>query len=421
MKKGCFVAYTKGDLDLLYSEECYKIIDNHMQTFALLGAHPNISLAEIEAVTGAKPSWQAAELAIFDDVSWNFSELQDRLGGTQKLGSVVGTVTNVDVKELAAFVGADLIDQVPEAKIHFGVSVYGTDAAKLEKVRTELKNLGFEIKTYLKEAGRSARYVISRDATLSSVVIKNNDLLKKGAEFVFLVRDNDIVIGKTLATQDVDVWSHRDMDRPRRNAKQGMLPPKLARIMANLAAGPGSLVNRTVLDPFCGSGTVLMEAGLLGATRLIGGDIAPIAIADTKANLEWISKESPVAVPDLYNCKASEISEFLGTDAVDTVITETYLGSPRKGAESREDIGKSLSYIETIYRETFANLKPSLKPGATIILTAPIHELDGVELEIDAVGIMTELGYSQVPTSFEPLIYRHQNQLVGRKILIFRA
>ncbi|MFA5946302.1 MAG: DNA methyltransferase [Patescibacteria group bacterium] len=392
-----------------------------MQTFALLGAFPEISLAEIHAVTGSLPSWHGGDLATFDDVTWNFSDLQNRLGGSQKLGVVVGSVTKVDTKEIAAFVGADLIEGFPEGKVHVGVSVYGVDQVKLDKVRTALKNLGFDIKTYLKDAGRSARYVISREATLSSVVIKNNDLLKKGAEFVFVVREDDILIGKTLAVQDVDVWSHRDMERPRRNAKQGMLPPKLARMMVNLAGINENMFGKVVLDPFCGSGTVLMEAGLLGAGRLIGGDINPIAISDTKENLAWIAKEHPMPAPDLFNAKASELNEFIGPNAIDIVVTETYLGTPRKGTESRSDIQKSLDYVETIYKETFSSLKMSLKPGATLVLASPVHELDGKDLQIDAIGIMKSLGYTHLETPFEPLVYRHKNQLVGRRILIFRS
>lgn len=391
-----------------------------MQSFALLGAHPNISLAEIHAVTGSQPSWHEGEFAIFDEVQWAFSDLQNRLGGVQKLGSIVGSVTKVDTKELAAFVGADLIEQFPEGKVHVGVSVYGEDGQKTGDIRVALKNLGFDIKSYLKEAGRSARYVISREPTLSSVVIKNNDLLKKGAEFVFIVRENDILIGKTLAVQDVDVWSHRDMERPRRNAKQGMLPPKLARMMVNLA---GSNMNgKTVLDPFCGSGTVLMEAGLLGAERLIGGDIAPIAVEDSKANLIWIRSENPsMPEAELYVSKAADIASKMAPNCVDAIITETYLGRPRKGVESVEDVQTTIDYVETLYRESFSILKTTLKPGGLVVLTAPFHVVEDEIIELDGVRIMTDLGYTHIPTPFDPLMYRHQNQLVGRQILIFRA
>jgi len=402
-----------------------------MQSFALLGAHPNISLAEIHAVTGSQPSWYEGEFATFDDVSWTFSDLQNRLGGVQKLGSIVGSVAKVETKELAAFLGADLVENFPEGKVHVGVSVYGVDGQKTGDTRTALKNLGFDIKSYLKDAGRSARYVISREPTLSSVVIKNNDLIKKGAEFVFIVRKDDILIGKTLAVQDVDVWSHHDMDRPRRNAKQGMLPPKLARIMCNLASGNQSKGEKeprtkteigTVLDPFCGSGTVLMEAGLLGAGKLIGGDIAHIAAEDSTTNLNWIRSENPsMPTAEIYVSKASDIASKMAPNSVDAIVTETYLGRPRKGVETVEDVKETIDYVETLYRESFSILKTTLKPDGIVVLTAPFHVVDDEIFELDGVRIMESLGYTHIPTPFDPLMYRHQNQLVGRQILIFHT
>lgn len=399
-------------------------LSQSMQTFALLGSHPEISLAEINAVTGSLPTSSASQIALFDDTNWNFSDLQEKLGGSQKLGVVIGTVSTLNEQELAAFITADLVEQVPEGKVNFGISIYGDDQAKLDAARTELKNLGFTLKTALKEAGRSARYVISKDATLSSVVLKKNDLLTKGAEYVFLVRKNDIVIGKTLAAQDVDEWSHRDMDRPRRNAKQGMLPPKLARIMANLATrgGRGSLLNATVLDPFCGSGTVLMEAGLMGAKALIGGDIAPMAIADTKTNMDWVKKEHP-EVPEvaLYTMRASDLGNALEENTVDYIITETYLGRPRKGNESREEIEETLEYVKTVYEESFSELKKILKSGARVVLTCPVHVFEDEMLTFDAVTLMNGLGYKEEKTEFSPLIYRHGNQMVGRQIFVFTA
>jgi tRNA G10 N-methylase Trm11 len=390
-----------------------------MQAFALLGAHPNLSLAEIHAVTGSVPTWNDEQTALFDDVAWNFSSLQERLGGTQKLGTVVGTVERLDMQEIAAFLSADLLEQVPAGKIHFGFSIYGADHKKLETARTVLKNLGFELKNTLKEAGRSARYVISREATLSSVVLKNNDLLTKGAEFCFLIRENDVIIGKTLAAQDVDVWSHRDMERPRRNAKQGMLPPKLARMMVNMTGLQGKDLG-TVLDPFCGSGTVLMEAGLLGATSLMGGDVAQLAVSDTEANIAWIRAEEPMMPePTLYAMRASDLGNALQENSVDTLVTETYLGRPRRGGESRDDIQLTLDYVKTIYEESFSSLKNVLKSGATVVLTSPVHSFENESLEFDAISVMTDLGYTHVPSPFEPIVYQHKNQLVGRRLLKF--
>jgi tRNA G10 N-methylase Trm11 len=160
-----------------------------------------------------------------------------------------------------------------------------------------------------------------------------------------------------------------------------------------------------------------MEAGLLRAKALIGGDVAQMAVDDTRANLEWIKKEAEeVPEPTLYTMRASDLGNALPEDSVDVIVTETYLGRPRKGSESRADIEETLRYVKTIYEESFAALKNVLKSGATIVLTSPVHSLGEDSLEFDAIEIMTGLGYTHEPSPFEPLVYQHKNQMVGRRI-----
>ena len=88
----------------------------------------------------------------------------------------------------------------------------------------------------------------------------------------------------TKAIQPIESLGERDFGRPYRDAKSGMLPPKLAMMMINLA---GQSLGATILDPFCGSGTILMEAATIGYTNLMGSDISPKAIDDTRQNFAW--------------------------------------------------------------------------------------------------------------------------------------
>ena len=54
-----------------------------------------------------------------------------------------------------------------------------------------------------------------------------------------------------------------------------------------------------ILDPFCGSGTVLQEALLMGFTQVAGTDLSPKAITDTKENIAWIKEK--------YNLNAQKL------------------------------------------------------------------------------------------------------------------
>lgn len=55
-------------------------------------------------------------------------------------------------------------------------------------------------------------------------------------------------------------------------------------------------IGDVILDPFCGSGTILTEAMLINYKNLIGADISPKAINDTKKNIEWIIRNYELGI-----------------------------------------------------------------------------------------------------------------------------
>lgn len=64
-------------------------------------------------------------------------------------------------------------------------------------------------------------------------------------------------------------------------------PPKVAQMMINLA-GPDR--HKILLDPFCGSGTILQEAALLNFQKIYGSDQNSQAVKDSQVNLDWLRK-----------------------------------------------------------------------------------------------------------------------------------
>ena len=88
----------------------------------------------------------------------------------------------------------------------------------------------------------------------------------------------------------------------------GGYPPKVPRELMQRWVGPRS----TVLDPFCGSGTTLVEEKLLGR-RSIGVDLNPLAVAISRAKLQ------PVTLEDLIDRLTSLAEEFGGESEIDDV------------------------------------------------------------------------------------------------------
>jgi tRNA (guanine10-N2)-dimethyltransferase len=90
------------------------------------------------------------------------------------------------------------------------------------------------------------------------------------------------------------------------------LHPKIARAMVNLSQVKKQ---QTLLDPFCGTGGILLEAGLLGA-RIIGSDIEKKMIEGSQKNLEFYHLKNF----QLYCTDIGDIPRYVTT--VDAIATD---------------------------------------------------------------------------------------------------
>ncbi|MEK7105364.1 MAG: 50S ribosomal protein L11 methyltransferase [Patescibacteria group bacterium] len=360
--------------------------------FFILGSHPELSAAEIKAVTG-KSGTRYGEVLVVDDVDTSLPNLQNRLAGTIKIGSIVGSLKTWNKDEAADLVRSMITER--DGKVHFGISIYGQNLSR------NAEPLGLEVKKKLKEDGISCRLVTSKEATLSSVVVQKNHLLQSGGEFVVIQGHGEILIGQTETIQDFEAWSERDFGRPARDAKSGMLPPKLARMMINLSGvDPAKAL---LLDPFCGSGTIPMEASLMGFHEVVGADISEKAVKDSAKNLRWALPDT--AVPQIMLSPA----EDLKLDGhVDVVVTEPYLGPPQRGGEEKMQIDNLRTELTSLYIKSFANIHRLMKPKAKLVVAFPLfNKLSAMTKPLP--GFHLE----------ERFVYEREGQRVGREILVY--
>jgi tRNA (guanine10-N2)-dimethyltransferase len=105
------------------------------------------------------------------------------------------------------------------------------------------------------------------------------DLEDAKSRFVFLATDGFVYCGKHEYDIDKGILTRKPHHRPK--SMPISLDPRLARCMVNLS-GPGS--KRTIVDPFCGTGGILVEAALMGH-RVFGYDIDHRMVQMTKENL----------------------------------------------------------------------------------------------------------------------------------------
>ncbi|MFA7088170.1 MAG: hypothetical protein WC146_02410, partial [Patescibacteria group bacterium] len=257
-----------------------------MKYYFVLGTNTALSVAELSAVLDLRNfKLLAADFLIGEiDREINVEDLMKKLGGMIKIGCIVSDIKSGDDSRLISEIfNVAKKKQLKNAggKFNFGISDYGSR-------NFNKKDFGLKLKKYFSDAAISSRFVVSREKTLSSVVVTQNKLLKNGIEIVLASDGDDILIGETLGVQMFKDLSLRDYGRPARDDLSGMLPPKLAQIMINLAQITDE--NAVIVDPFCGSGTVLSEAAVMGYKNLFGSDISFKAIEDSRRNISWVKE-----------------------------------------------------------------------------------------------------------------------------------
>jgi len=339
-----------------------------MKYFFILGREPKLSLAELNAVLKNKKLLHATDrFAIFDLQIPRHArddtaiELIEKLGGTVKIGEIVET--------------QDPIALLPKTnkKIIFGINDY-TGKLNVLDISKKIK----------KELNQSARFVsVKKGEFISSVVADKNKLLSKtGCEINIFPN----TMGRTLAVQPFEKLSHLDYGRPARDDRSGMLPPKLATMMINLARAK---LDSKLLDPFCGSGTIIQQALLLGYKNVIGTDVSEKAIANTKQNLEWLQKQSKKKFDyTIFQHDARKLSEKIKPNSIDTIITEPFLGKPLTGRETLDFIEKQVQELTKFYFEIFVELAKAIKKSGTIIIIVPSFKFRDSILTIDIKKIL---------------------------------
>jgi putative N6-adenine-specific DNA methylase/tRNA (guanine6-N2)-methyltransferase len=128
--------------------------------------------------------------------------------------------------------------------------------------------------------------------------------------------DTDVFAGIQLTPESMDKRYQKDFHQ--RVATRSVIAYGLLNLAGALSK-PGS-----ILDPFCGSGTILLEAAsLLPDVRLYGMDISEEAVEGTRRNLENAGAAERAL---LMQGDARQLSALLPPDSADYLITDPPLG-----------------------------------------------------------------------------------------------
>jgi tRNA G10 N-methylase Trm11 len=247
----------------------------------IAGKNRDLSLAELVAYLQAREigfevQYVAREFFVVTTCQSLDETVIGDFGGIIKVGRVVSLLSTGQVKD--AFVKHDMVverqvadvlvdsgvisqiaDQ-PESKLFFGVSVYFGDGVDFRSRAGEVQRLfGSIVKGELADCGRKARFMGFADKSqgcLSHVEVLKKGLVESKSEILVCVGKETCWVATTVGVHNPFEFQKRDLYKPRQRKIFGM-PPRLAKIMINLSS---CVEGKTLLDAFCGVGTVLQEA-----------------------------------------------------------------------------------------------------------------------------------------------------------------
>ena len=138
-----------------------------------------------------------------------------------------------------------------------------------------------------------------------------------------------------LATESVrDFGDRQPTDRP--FFQPGSMAPLLARALANVG---GARPDATILDPMCGTGGILVEAGLVGAV-VVGVDAQAKMVQGSRENLRHFlegtetggrERTAPLPTPGAWHVARGDARDLpIRDDAVDGVVFDAPYGRQSK-------------------------------------------------------------------------------------------
>lgn len=385
------------------------------ESVLILGRQPALGLAELESLFGAPALTPLGPNCVRLAVDPATVDLR-RLGGSVKLAKLLTVLDTTKWPELVDYLVNEVpehLQYLPDGKVRFGLNAYDVPVST-----GKLNAAGLSVKKAIQAAGRSVRAVpvANGQTSLSSAQTLHNQLTgPTGMELTLIKAGSQTVLAQVVAVQDIAAYAARDQARPKRDAKVGMLPPKLAQILLNLAVGQQADSQLTVLDPFCGTGVVLQEADLMGYS-VYGTDLEPRMIDYSKQNLDWLAGVGHKA----WRLAVGDATDFTW-NSFDAVATETYLGRPFSAAPDPATLQKVIKDVDTIHRKFLKNLGQQTKPGLRACLAVPAWFTKSGVNHLPVLDSLEKMRYTR--TSFvhaarKDLIYHRPGQIVGRELVV---
>ncbi|MBI2109865.1 hypothetical protein HYT58_01675 [Candidatus Woesearchaeota archaeon] len=274
---------------------------------------------------GIKKRFEEAVLAAVD--SFDLNKAISELGGTVKIAEVRENLDDI-------YLGN-------ENKIMYGISYVNCNPEPLMHK--------------LKKAFRSQRIKASYKRNESNIIPPSKSL-NLDLELVYFNK----IAGKVVAVSNPRKYQERDEKRPRFDPLK-VTSIRLAKMLINL-----SQAKYEVLDPFCGNGTILQEALLMGL-KVIGLDKD---VRDAEENLKWLGKSGY----KLISGDAGKLSNHIRE--AECLVTEPYMGPYLKKLPTKEEAVKIIFELKNLYFRVLKEAHGIVK-NKIVIMVPDVRTHDG--------------------------------------------
>jgi tRNA G10 N-methylase Trm11 len=311
------------------------------------------------------------------------------LGGTIKVGEVTTKLTTQVVEE--AFLKGDkqakteirdalssknrvgqMFEKRSVGKAVFGVSVYWADSALRPVSKMVQRFVGSAVKKELAAEGKKANFMgFARNRVypqLSHIEVLKKNMVENRAEVLFCVGKEQTFVAATVAVHNPFEFQKRDVGKPSQR-KIFAIPPRLARIMINLAS---CTQGKVLLDPFCGVGTILQEA-LLAKAKVVGVDVNRWCVEAAMRNLEWLKDEYSLENAEyrVLHGDVRRLSEKVGLEQVDCIATEPDLGPALRQVPTTSYAIRVVGRLEPLYHVFLEEAYKVLRRDGRLVLVSP--------------------------------------------------
>jgi tRNA (guanine10-N2)-dimethyltransferase len=293
--------------------------------FELSGEHPTLPRAEVIACLEAEGAEHqiSAEGPGYFVAAIDPKRIEDvarRLALTHRLGPYLGSATKDSLKDFLGSV------ELPDGSISVRAKRFGGSGSP-------------EVSRDLAEAAAGA-LAIGRKVDLTSADLRVRILISD--EFQFYLEERTI---------DRTQYDERHV-RSRPYFSPISLHPRYARALVNLTR---VRKGQTLLDPFCGTGGVLLEAALIGA-KALGSDLSQEMLDGCGMNLEHFHTKAQ----RLERVDVGDILETFGK--VDAVATDPPYG--RSASTMKEP-------MLDLHTRAVESIRTALNPGGRAAIVLP--------------------------------------------------